>query len=210
MARVLITYGTTDGQTEKIAAYLTEELRGLGLGVDLIRAGAALARAWSYDGVIVAASLHAGRYQRNVVRWARQNAAALGERPAVFVGVCLAVREQTARAGHDLDESVRRFVARTRWTPGEVKFVAGALKYTRYGWLKRRAMQRIVAKAGGDTDTSRDYEYTDWPDLRAFARRFAAGLQRPVTGVGDLSRRSALKPRVPEPAWAPRVMVGVL
>jgi menaquinone-dependent protoporphyrinogen oxidase len=31
-----------------------------------------------------------------------------------------------------------------------------------------------VASAGGDTDTSRDYEYTDWKDLREFTARFAA------------------------------------
>jgi menaquinone-dependent protoporphyrinogen oxidase len=34
-------------------------------------------------------------------------------------------------------------------------------------------MKRIVSKGGGDTDTSRDYEYTDWEDLRTFAREFA-------------------------------------
>jgi menaquinone-dependent protoporphyrinogen oxidase len=34
-------------------------------------------------------------------------------------------------------------------------------------------MKRIVAKAGGDTDTTRDYEYTDWEDLRRFAQDFA-------------------------------------
>ena len=33
-------------------------------------------------------------------------------------------------------------------------------------------MKRIVRKAGGDTDTSRDYEYTNWADLRGFADRF--------------------------------------
>jgi menaquinone-dependent protoporphyrinogen oxidase len=26
----------------------------------------------------------------------------------------------------------------------------------------------------GDTDTSRDYEYTDWDEVRAFSRQFAA------------------------------------
>lgn len=33
-------------------------------------------------------------------------------------------------------------------------------------------MKRIAAKAGGATDTSRDYEYTSWVELRAFAERF--------------------------------------
>ena len=32
-----------------------------------------------------------------------------------------------------------------------------------------------TAKAAtGDTDTSRDYEYTDWPEVEAFADDFAA------------------------------------
>lgn len=58
------------------------------------------------------------------------------------------------------------------------KAVAGALLYTRYGWLKRWIMRRIVRKAGGDVDTTRDYEYTDWIALRELARRFAARLAR--------------------------------
>ena len=63
--------------------------------------------------------------------------------------------------------------------------VAGALPYTKYGWLKRMMMKRIVAKAGGDTDTTRDYEYTDWIDLRNFARDFAElAAQRSVEVAG--------------------------
>lgn len=40
MPRVLILYGTTDGQTAKIATFLGDELRRLGAGVDVIEAGA--------------------------------------------------------------------------------------------------------------------------------------------------------------------------
>ncbi len=40
--------------------------------------------------------------------------------------------------------------------------------------IERMLMKRIAAQAGGDTDTSRDHEYTDWKDLAAFTRRFAA------------------------------------
>ena len=35
-------------------------------------------------------------------------------------------------------------------------------------------MGRIVRKAGGDIDTSRDYEYTDWKDVADFGRELAA------------------------------------
>ncbi len=37
-------------------------------------------------------------------------------------------------------------------------------------------MRRIARKAGGDTDTSKDYEYTDWNDVRGFADRFSSRL----------------------------------
>jgi menaquinone-dependent protoporphyrinogen oxidase len=35
-------------------------------------------------------------------------------------------------------------------------------------------MKRIAKKSGGDTDTSRDYEYTDWAALDRFLEQFAA------------------------------------
>lgn len=66
-------------------------------------------------------------------------------------------------------------VAASVHSGGYQRAVKGALPYTRYNWLKK-IMKRIVSKAGGDTDTTRDYEYTDWDDLRVFAREFAGRL----------------------------------
>ena len=67
-----------------------------------------------------------------------------------------------------------RFVSASGWQPGITRPVPGALLYTRYNPVKRWMMKRIVRKAGGDTDTTRDYEYTDWNELRAFADEFGA------------------------------------
>jgi menaquinone-dependent protoporphyrinogen oxidase len=171
--RILVLYGTTDGHTAKVADAITAHLRACDADVDLAHAGGA----WDpdprdYAAVIVAASVHAGTYQRPVRRWARAHAAALGERPAAFVSVCLAALKRTERVNKDLAAIFGRFTAETAWSPTETKVVAGALKYTKYNWFKRWMMRRIVAKAGGDTDTSRDYEYTDWKDLEEFVTRF--------------------------------------
>ena len=38
-------------------------------------------------------------------------------------------------------------------------------------------MKLIVAHAGGETDASRDYEYTDWAAVDRFAEAFAERLQ---------------------------------
>ena len=35
--------------------------------------------------------------------------------------------------------------------------------------MKRRIMRSIVRKEGGDTDLTRDYEYTDWAAVDQFA-----------------------------------------
>lgn len=185
MPRVLILYGTTDGQTRKIAAALREALRDQGFSAFVTDAnlGAAAVVPEEYDGVIVAASIHAGGFQRPVVHWARQHAAKLNRMPSAFVSVCLAILEKRPETRRELDAIVARFMGATGWRPAAVKFVAGALPYTRYSWLKRWIMRRIVAKAGGDTDTTRDYEYTDWDDLRAFARSFARRLPRAPIAV---------------------------
>ena len=78
----------------------------------------------------------------------------------------------TPEAQQRLAHTMRSFVERCGWNPIYLKPVAGTLAYTKYGWFTRWMMKRIAAKMGGDTDTTRDHEYTDWADLRAFAREF--------------------------------------
>ena len=50
--------------------------------------------------------------------------------------------------------------------------------YTQYGFIKRQVMKKIVRDKPGNlsTDTSRDYVYTEWDDVRAFTERFLDGL----------------------------------
>jgi menaquinone-dependent protoporphyrinogen oxidase len=174
MTRILILFGTTDGQTAKVARFIGDELGALGANVDVFDAATANPDPRVYDGVVVAASVHGGKYQRAVVRWVRTHAVTLCGLPSAFVSVCLAVLQTDVAVIRELDAIVHRFEAATGWEPERVKLVPGALLYTRYGWLKRLIMRRISRKAGGDTDTSRDHEYTDWKDLRSFAATFWA------------------------------------
>jgi menaquinone-dependent protoporphyrinogen oxidase len=167
-----VVYGTTDGHTAKVAGSLTEALRKQGAGADMIDVRDDRLGPIGYDGVIVAASLHAGGYQRSVKRWVQTHLVTLREMQTAFVSVCLGVLQHDPTVDRDLAAKIERFLATTGWHPGERKIVAGALLYTRYNWITRWVMRRIVRKAGGDLDTSRDYEYTDWKDLQLFATHF--------------------------------------
>lgn len=178
MTRILVLYGTSEGHTEKVATAVADALAEIGCGTDIIEAGTVEPDIARYDGVLVAASVHAGAFQKRVVNCVRRNAAAIAARPNAFLPVCLAVlQKDDPKVSADLDAIVGRFSAASGWTPAMVRFVAGALPYTRYNFLKRWLMKRIVAKAGGDTDTSRDYVYTDWDELKVFARHFGRRVQ---------------------------------
>ncbi len=178
MSRILFVFGTTDGHTATVVATAAEALRTDGESVDVVevRSSGPGPRPEEYDAVLVAASVHAGGYQRAVFRWVREHAAALNGMPTAFFTVCLAVLEDNPRSQKDLAGIVQRFVVKTGWRPNRRKYIAGALLYTKYGWVKRFIMKRIATKTGGGTDTSRDYVYTDWDDLRAAVRAFAADL----------------------------------
>ena len=188
MTTILIVYGTTDGHTRKIAQVLAENLRAQFCSVDIVVSAGQLKRLRpeGYDGVIIAASVHIGSYQRAVADWVRVHAQVLNLLPTAFLSVCLGVLEKGTKSRQELLRIMRRFLDRCGWQPTITKMVAGALPYTRYGWIKRMMMRRIVAKAGGDVDTTRDYEYTDWNDLRTFSRDFAGLTAQRFVEVGDV------------------------
>lgn len=179
MARVLVVYGTTDGHTRKIAMKIAETAcrRGHDAGVADAATGPTPA---TYDAVIVAAPLHRERQLPQVARFVRDNRAALGEMPTAFCSISLTAalpdpaRQAEARACADA------FLRDTGWRPDAVFLAAGALPYSKYGFFTRMMMKRIARKMGGDTDTSRDYVYTDWEKLRrdvdAFLDRLPAGV----------------------------------
>ena len=172
MARILVLYGTTTGQTAKIAQAIGDTLRQQGASVDVIEVNPEWPEPEDYQAVVVAASVHGGKYQRPVRRWVRVNADELNARPTAFVSVCLGVLQHEPQAQEEVAAIMTRFLTAAGWRPTVTKTVAGALLYTQYNPFLRWVMKRITRKAGGDTDTSRDYEYTDWSDVRTFAEEF--------------------------------------
>ncbi|MEZ4585802.1 MAG: flavodoxin domain-containing protein [Gemmatimonadales bacterium] len=200
MPKILVLYGTTNGHTARIARTVAETLERSGARVETIDAARGNPpHPALFDGVVVAASIHVGGYQRSVRRWLRRHAAVLNGMPTLFLSVCLAVLERKPEVDRELERIVDKLVAKTGWRPDAWKPIAGALPYTKYGWLTRLVMRRIAEKQHGDTDTTRDFEYTDWSDLRETARAFAArvgdqGMENPpeVTPLAGTTAPSSL------------------
>ncbi|HET7460334.1 MAG TPA: flavodoxin domain-containing protein [Longimicrobium sp.] len=173
MASVLVVYGTTEGQTRKIAHFVGHVARQLGHAATVLDASLDPAPE-GHDAVIVAASVHQLRHQSAVMHFAAEHRHLLNTLPTAFFSVSLAAALDDPHHQVEAREVADELLAETRWQPQMVRLVAGALLYSKYDWMKRMLMQMIARHDGRDTDTSRDWEYTDWERLRGDVEQFLA------------------------------------
>ena len=175
MTRILILYGTTEGQTAKIAEFIAEVIRGHGdevTAVDVREVQDTIPD--GYQGLIVGASIHMGKHDKHVVEFVRKNRDLLERLPSAFFPVSLAAHGDTEEA----ESYVERFEQETGWRPAKIALFGGALPYTHYGFVKRHMMRRIARDKPGHlgTDISRDYVYTEWDGVKRFAEDFLTDL----------------------------------
>jgi menaquinone-dependent protoporphyrinogen oxidase len=186
MKSIGIFYATREGQTRRIAEHVAANLRNRGFDVEISNAkdvrGKVDVDLSRCSAVILAASVHAGEHESEMVKFVKERRAQLEQLPAALLSVTLseagaerptAAPEEHARFVVDVDKMLNRFFQQTGWRPKRVKPVAGALLYTKYNFLIRFVMKRIAKSVGAETDTSRDYEYTDWAALDRFVNEFA-------------------------------------
>jgi menaquinone-dependent protoporphyrinogen oxidase len=176
MGSILVLYGTGEGQTAKVADRIADVLDGRGHEVTTVDAADAPADldVESFDAAVVGASVHVGAHQPAIREFVAANAEALSTRPSAFfqLSISSAVDDEARRA--EAAGYVDSFLEETGWQPDRIARFGGALRYSKYGFLTRLLMKRIARGATGDTDTSRDYEYTDWQEVETFATDVAA------------------------------------
>ena len=175
MARILVVYGTTEGQTRTIAQHLGAELEKLGHAVE-IRDSTTMTdplAEGAFDAVVVGASVHQGRHQAAVQHFVQANLGILERLPTAFFSVSLVASSPDPEDRKDAQNLIEAFCEKTAWRPTLTRSIAGALRYTEYDFLKRWIMKLIMRHQGGPTDSSRDYELTDWDDVAHFAQLFA-------------------------------------
>ncbi|WP_343082199.1 flavodoxin domain-containing protein [Ostreiculturibacter nitratireducens] len=177
--KLLIVYGTTEGQTRKVARFAADRLADAGHAVELLQAedaeGVDLGR---FDGVILAGSIHAGDFQKALVAFAEDNAKALAGARTLFLSVSLSAAGDYNEDWAGLDDCIARFVKNTGWTPGKVAHVAGAFRFSEYDFFKSWAMRWIASQKDQTVKAGVDKEYTDWDALGALLDEWVAGLKR--------------------------------
>ena len=177
MLRMLVAFTTYDGHTAKIAERIASTLGHADCAIDVCD----LARSRpersleNDDRVIAGGPVHGGQHPPQLVKFAFENSAALNAKPSAFFSVSLSAAGNDAQQ-EDATRCLYEFLEQTCWRPSTSTIIAGALLYRKYGFIKRWMMKMIVKRGGGDTDTSRNYVYTDWEAIDQFANEFAVRL----------------------------------
>ena len=172
--KVLIAYATGEGQTRKIATSVADWVRGRGHDVFLLDSASMAGdfRAQGFGAFIIAGSLHYKKHQKSLIRFVKKNRGVMLHAPGLFLSVSsVAVREDEDGQAIALS-CIGKFIEQTGWLPTVSMPVGGAMMYTKYKFVLRALLKKICEREGGPTDTSRDYEFTDWTALESAVSRF--------------------------------------
>jgi menaquinone-dependent protoporphyrinogen oxidase len=178
MPRVPVFYATTEGHTRRIAHAIASTLREQGFdseAIDLVSQSES--PDWlRISAAIVGGSLHGGRHQRAVETFVAREARHLAVRPGAFFSVSLSAASGSPEKVAAARKIATALVESAGWFPQRLTCFAGKLAYSQYGFFKRWIMRRIAKAEGQPTDTSRDYDYTNWSAVRDFALAIASDL----------------------------------
>jgi len=176
--RVLAVYGSNYGQAEAVLRRVTGVLEARGHAVSVFKGDAIPAHLslQDFDAIVVAASIRMGRYQAYMRDFVQGHRDALNACPTAFVSVNGTRPESNPEWRAEAEGYVQEFLKETAWEPRWTANFAGALRYRRYDLVTRWTMKRISRGRGGPTDTSRDYEFTDWEAIDRFAEDLARAL----------------------------------
>ena len=169
---LLIVYGTTEGQTRKIAELTANRIRERGHQAKLLDSTALESdlNLATYDAFIIAASVHQECHQEEITNFVIAHRETLGTKPSAFISVSLSAVLEGAEP--EAQRYVDHFVSVTGWRPRRTLLLGGALRLTEYDYFQEQIVKFIVMKRSGAANTGRDREFTDWHALAGFVDGF--------------------------------------
>src|SRR5687768_5137070 len=152
--RVAIFFATREGHTRRLAARIAADLENSGALVDVYNVRTAGPIDWScYSSACVAASVHGGRHEREMIAFVKKYRGELERLSAAFVSVSLSEAgaedehrpdDHRRQSAADVQRMIEDFIKTTGWRPARTLAAAGALKYGKYNPLIRFVMKRIA------------------------------------------------------------------
>lgn len=172
MAKILFLYSTREGQTQKILQHIATQFDGDECDFLNIH-DMPIVDITHYDKVLVGASIRYGRLNKKLYQYIEKNCAALSKAKSAFICVNLTARKE--QEGKDTPEGsiyIKTFLKKSPWQPQLIGVFAGALLYPHYKFIDKMMIKFIMKLTGGETDTRREIEYTNWEKVNFFGSEF--------------------------------------
>jgi len=172
--RILIVYGTTEGQTRKIAKFCAAHLSEAGHQTQLLDSLRPMVdvEVNAFDCVVLAGSVHKRQHQDSLTNFVIARREQLEKQPSLLISVSLSI----AFEGGDKEAQgyVDKFTAYTRFKPTAQALVAGALKFDQYDYYMNQIVEFVVLQ--DRSKITEDHEFTDWETLAEELDAFVASL----------------------------------
>jgi menaquinone-dependent protoporphyrinogen oxidase len=169
---ILLAYHGIYGHTLRVCECIQAELATLGRRADVVPIGEVTDPA-AYGTIVLGAAIRNGKHNAVVHDFIARHRTLLDTRPNAFFSVNLVARKPEKNTT-DTNPYLKAFVEKTPWKPALLGVFAGNLDYRRYGVMDRNIIRFIMWITGGPTDPDTKIEYTNWDEVRVFARRVAA------------------------------------
>lgn len=172
--KILIAYGSTEGQTRKIVKAVAKQIKDLGHEVAMFDTSGLMGdlHPAAFEKIIVAGSVHVERHQETMALFVLSHLEELHSKPSLFISVSLAAAFNDGLV--EAQDYVDGFAKYTGWAPKKALLVAGAVRHGEYGYYEEHIFEYIVLKDRSLDDPSKDQEFTDWIALAKDVERFIA------------------------------------
>ena len=165
----VIIYSSTDGQTKKICEVIRKNLLNKDehrlISIDNVSD----INLESYDSIIIGASIRYGKHNTKIINFVKKNLNLLQNKKNAFFSVNVVARKK----GKDTPETnpyVQKFLNKTKWKPSNISVFAGKVDYPKYNILNKYVIRFIMLITRGPTDTTKTYEFTNWDNVKNFAK----------------------------------------
>ena len=165
----LIIYSSTDGQTKKICETIKDNLQS-GNNFKLISLDEALNfNLEKCEKIIIGASIRYGRHNKKVLDFIIKNKNILNLKKTAFFSVNVVARKEE-KSTPETNPYVINFLKQTNWKPNKLSVFAGKVDYPSYNFINKIVIRFIMMITKGPTDINNSYEFTNWENVRKFAK----------------------------------------
>ena len=169
MKKNLIIYSTTDGHTEAICRYIKSLLQK-DFNTTLISIHKLDKLNLShFDMIIIGASIRYGKHKPELYQFIKENINILNNVKTAFFSVN-AVARNLEKNKPETNPYIKKFLETSIWKPLHVAVFAGKISYPKYKLLDKLMIKLIMWLTNGPTNTSQEYEFTNWDDINQFCQ----------------------------------------